>query len=446
MLRPLLLLITCLSAPLISRAESPRPNVVFIISDDQAWTDYGFMSHPEIKTPHLDKLSRESLVFKRGYVPSSLCCPSLASVLTGRYPHQNKITGNEPPRPVAPKGEKPKNPYLDPVFAGQVKELTGFMEKQPRLPAELGKVGYLSLQTGKWWAENFSTGGFTEGMSKGDIGHGGRHGDEGLDIGRKSMEPIYDFITRAKAKQKPFFLWYAPMLPHQPHDPPQRLLDKYRDKTPSLHVAKYWANCELFDETCGALLKNLEDQGVAQNTIVIYLADNGWIQDPSKPKFRLDSKLSQYDGGLRTPIMVRWPGKVEPKMSDIPVSTVDIAPTIYKALELPLPEGQPGLNLLDEKAIKERDSAFGACFLHNAVDIHDPAKNLTYRWCVVGDWKLILPKAENITQANRDGREIGEVELYNITKDPTEEKNLAKDTPDKVAELTKKLDAWWAAK
>ena len=80
------------------------------------------------------------------------------------------------------------------------------------------------------------------------------------------------------------------------------------------------------------------------------------------------------------------------------------------------------------------------------MDIHEPAKNLTYRWCVVGDWKLILPKPENITQANRDGREVGEVELYNITKDPTEEKNLAKDTPDKVAELTKKIDAWWAAK
>ena len=76
-----------------------RPNIVMIISDDHAWTDYSFMGHPHVATPHLDRLARESLTFRRGYVPSSLCCPSLASIITGLYPHQHKVTSNDPPLP-----------------------------------------------------------------------------------------------------------------------------------------------------------------------------------------------------------------------------------------------------------------------------------------------------------------------------------------------------------
>src|SRR5215203_1055813 len=78
-------------------ADTSKPNIVFIISDDHAWTDYGFMGHPQVRTPNLDKLASQSLTFKRGYVPASLCCPSLASIITGQYPHQHKVTSNDPP-------------------------------------------------------------------------------------------------------------------------------------------------------------------------------------------------------------------------------------------------------------------------------------------------------------------------------------------------------------
>lgn len=420
-------------------ADAPRPNIVFIISDDQAWTDYGFMGHGQTMTPHLDQLAVQSLVFRRGYVCSSLCCPSLASLLTGRYPHQTKITGNEPPRPQ-PSGV---NAYKDPEFRRQWQQLNDFILAQPRLPAELGKAGYLSFQTGKWWAGNFSTGGFTHGMSGGDIDHGGRHGDVGLEIGRKSMQPIADFMDMAVAQQKPFFLWYAPMLPHQPHDPPERLLRKYLDRAPSLLIAKYWAMCEWFDETCGELMQQLEDRHLTENTIVVYLADNGWIQESGKPKFRPDSKLSQYDGGLRTPIMIRWPGKIAPRMDDTPVNSVDIAPTLYDALEIARPAGLAGLNLVDKSAIEKRNAATGACFLHNAVDIQKPGKNLTYRWRVEGEWKVIVPNPANVGEANKPGRTPDAVELYHITKDPNEEDNLAEKEPAKLKELRDHLDAWW---
>src|SRR6185295_16108884 len=108
----------------------------------------------------------------------------------------------------------------------------------PGLPRLLKERGYVSLQTGKWWQGNFRRGGFTEGMTGGDPAKGGRHGDDGLEIGRKTMQPIYDFTAAAKRDGKPFFIWYAPMMPHLPHNPPDRLLAKYKDKTESLHVAQ----------------------------------------------------------------------------------------------------------------------------------------------------------------------------------------------------------------
>ena len=89
-----LLLLLC---AVVVATAADKPNVVMIISDDQAWTDYGFMGHKQIATPHLDKLAAQSLTFTHGYVPSSLCCPSLASMITGRFPHQHKITSNDPP-------------------------------------------------------------------------------------------------------------------------------------------------------------------------------------------------------------------------------------------------------------------------------------------------------------------------------------------------------------
>jgi len=178
---------------------------------------------------------------------------------------------------------------------------------------------------------------------------------------------------------------------------------------------------------------------------VVYLADNGWIQNPTGPAARSDSKLSQYDGGLRTPIMLRWPGRVKPRMVDTPVSSIDIAPTLLRACGLTPPAQMQGVNLLDEQAVNNRKAIFGACYTHNAVDIHVPARNVTYRWCIAdGRWKLIIPNPANVTAPKKPGREPG-VELYDLIADPQEEKNLAAAQPDRVAQLTRLIDGWWAA-
>ena len=248
------------------------PNIVYIISDDQTWTDYSFMGHKIIETPQIDKLAKESLTYTHGYVPSSLCCPSLATMITGLYPRQNKITGNEPPIPA----EGKRSAEYARRFAQQV----ALIDKGPSLPRILKEKGYVSHQSGKWWQGHYSRGGFTHGMTHGDPKRGGRHGDEGLKIGRNGMEPIFNFIK--DAGDKPFFIWYAPFLPHTPHNPPKRLFDKYAAKVDSPHIARYYAMVEWFDETVGELVNHIDEKGLGKDTIFIYVTDNGWIQNPPR--------------------------------------------------------------------------------------------------------------------------------------------------------------------
>lgn len=425
----------CTLALCLLAAASPAaaaPNVVLIISDDHGWTDYGFMRHPHVRTPHLDKLAARSLVFPRGYVPASLCCPSLASMITGKYPHQHRIVSNDPPLPPGLKGAAMRNA---PEFIAGREKMSGFMRDAATLPRLLAQKGYVSFQTGKWWQGNFSTGGFTHGMSLGEEAKGGRHGDAGLAIGRKTMQPIFDFIAGAVAERKPFFVWYAPMLPHDPHDAPERFFAKYRDIAPHEATARYWANIEWFDETCGQLFDHLDAQGLSENTIVLYVTDNGWIPGAAVNRFDPRSKQSPYDGGLRTPILVSWPGKIAARRSESLASSLDLAPTILAAAGAEVPRDLPGLNLADESAVTTRKTLFGECFTHNAVDLDRPASSLRWRWVIDNEWKLISPAPQNEPGANP--------ELFHIPADPFETKDLARQQPERVQNLRALLDGWW---
>jgi len=404
-----------------------RPNVVLIVSDDQAWSDYGFMGHPHLKTPNLDRLASESLTFRRGYVPSSLCCPSLATILTGRFPHQHKITSNDPP--VVP-GLAGKNFQESEAFQAGRERMNQHMQAVATLPGVLKDNGYLTLQTGKFWQGHYSHGGFTHGMTRGD-----RHGDDGLRIGRNTMKPIEEFIDAAGQEKKPWMIWYAPMLPHDPHNAPAKYLERTKPLAPSETVAKYWANVEWFDQTVGDLFSILESRALSQNTIVLYVTDNGWIQDPANSRYAPKSKQSPYEGGVRTPIMVRWIGKVAPGESQDLAHSIDLMPTILKALGVGLPERLPGIDLLDPQATAARKMIFGECFTHNAINLDVPQENLRWRWAIQGKWKLIIP--------NPSIEKEGVLELYDLDADPTEERNLAKFNRQLVEDLGEEIDKWW---
>ena len=210
----ILCLLVMATLPLLaSAAELPqRPNVVLIISDDHAWTDYSLMGHARVQTPNIDRLAREGLTFTRGYVATAICSPSLATMLTGLHAHQHGITGNDP---VVAAGDDPvaaRDRFIRPFLA------------LPQLPRLLKDAGYRTMHTGKFWMRNPERVGFTDHM-----GPTGRHGGKALAIGRETMEPIDRFLDSAIAQKEPFFLWYAPFLPHVPHNPPARLLKKYAD-------------------------------------------------------------------------------------------------------------------------------------------------------------------------------------------------------------------------
>ena len=420
------------------------PNVLYIISDDQAWTDYGFMGHPQIKTPRLDKLAKESVLFERGYVPTALCRPSLVTLINGQYTHKHGVTGNDP----SPKNYPPKDGES---YNDKRAQLISYLDRFETLPNLLTEKGYLSHQSGKWWEGNFKHGGFTHGMTRGFPQPGGRHGDDGLKIGRNGLKPIEDFVDHSMKENKPFFLWYGVFLPHTPHNPPERLLNPYKELGLPISIAKYYAMCTWFDETCGQLIDLLEKRNLRDDTIIVYVTDNGWIQNPEKNGYAPRSKQTPYEGGIRTPIMFSWPngGLKNGKRKDV-VSSIDLFPTVLAATGARTPKGLPGLNLLDnlknEKPIK-RKGIFGETFAHDIADVENPEDSLLFRWTIEGKWKLLLTYDGEVNRyKTTHPRKEKRPQLFNLLKDAEEENNLAEKNPDVVAKLVSKIDNWWPVK
>jgi arylsulfatase A-like enzyme len=445
------LLLACCFPGLSRSAEPQRPNVVLILGDDIAWTDYGFMGHPHIETPSLDTLARESLVFRRGYVPTALCRPSLATIITGLYAHEHGITGNDPAIPEELRGGRHQR---HPDYLALREELVARIDRVPTLPRVLAQHGYASLQTGKWWEGSYERGGFTHGMTHGKPHRGGRHGDEGLAIGRSGLEAVRKFLDNDRGG-RPFFLWYAPFLPHTPHNPPERLLAKYQRDDRPIELARYYAMCEWFDETCGELLGLLDERALRENTIVIYVADNGWIQRTPQTEmpvkwhqaFAPRSKQSPNEGGVRTPILFRWPGRIEPQESAMLASSIDLAPTILAACGVQAPADLPGIDLIAAVAGEgtARSTLFGEAFAHDIADLNDPAASLLFRWCIDGRWKLIVPHEGRVGRyaaVHRLHQQRG-IQLYDLDEDPHEADNLAVRHPERVDRLTEVLDSWW---
>ena len=315
-----------------------------------------------------------------------------------------------------------------------------FLRDAPTVPRLLKAQGYVSLQTGKFWEGHFSNGGFTHGMTT-----KGRHGGPGLTIGRKTMQPIYDFIDNAG--DSPFFVWYAPMLPHEPHNPPEEYLKKYDDGKRPIKLARYYAMCEWFDESCGELLGLLDEKEVRDQTLVVYVTDNGWIQDPTGWRYAPRSKQTPYEGGVRTPIMFSWPNHLSPQERNEVISSIDIVPTILATADVSAPQNLPGLNLLPTLTTGNelhRGPIFGEAFAHDIADIRNPEASLIFRWCIDKNWKLLLTyDGETHRYASTHPREERRPQLFNLKDDPTEQHNLAAEHPEVVSDLVGKIGQWY---
>ena len=429
-------------------APSARPNIVLIISDDQGWADYGFLGHPDIQTPHLDQLAANSLRFDRGYVATPICRPSLASMVTGRFPAEHGVTANDVTGGMFVIDEAGNTVLLRAKREPLDQPVRESFHQLPSFVRGLTENGYLTHQSGKWWEGSYADGGFTHGMTEGE-----RHGDKGLVIGRDGMAQIEDFIDEAQAKEKPFFVWYAPFLPHTPHNPPDRLLQKYQDGESAADVAKYYAMVEWFDETCGELLGILEERELSKNTVILYICDNGWApasttgdwpREQAFPGFAMRSKGSPYENGIRTPILLSWPGMVEPAQLDHFAHSNDLFPTIANLAGFEVPTGLTGVNLLDREALAERRAIFGSFHSSHNITVGDPDDTLQYLWCIEGDWKLIQRFHGEDTTPYKifHAWDTAPYRLFNVREDPAEKNDLAVAHPEIVRRLQQRIESW----
>jgi len=428
--------------------KSAQPNIVLIISDDQAWADYGFMGHAVVETPHLDRLAARSIRFDRGYVAASLCRSSLATMVTGLFPAQHGITANDVTGGMFVIDEQGDTVLLQSKRKPLEKPVQQHFHELPSFIRSLSESGYLTHQSGKWWEGSYQDGGFTHGMTEGE-----RHGDKGLTIGRDGMQPVEGFIDYAVAQDQPFFLWYAPFLPHTPHNPPDRLLNKYLQEGRALDVANYYAMIEWFDETCGQLLKGIESRGLSENTVIIYICDNGWApasttgdwpRDQAWKGFAMRSKASPYENGIRTPVLISWPGKLAPKRETGFAHSIDLYPTIGELAGIEVPEDLSGINLLDSEAVRERDTVYGSLHSTHNMTVGDPDDTLQYLWCIENNWKLIMRfDGEDSTEYRAlHTWDTAPFRLFNLEQDPGEKNDLAAARPELVDRLRQKIEAW----
>jgi uncharacterized sulfatase len=205
---------------------------------------------------------------------------------------------------------------------------------------------------------------------------------------------------------------------------------------------------EWFDETCGQLLDKLDEKGLTENTLVVYVADNGWIQDPDGQGYAPKSKQSANDGGTRQPILFSWPGKIAPgDRKEQLCSSIDIVPTALAAAGAAIPGNLPGLNLLpilQSGGPTPRKEVFGETFAHDVAEIENPQATLLYRWVVDGRWKLLLTYDGKLDRyASSHPRSEKRPQLFDLLADPHENTNLAAQNPEIVARLAARLQEWW---
>mgnify|MGYP003630144899 FL=1 len=453
----------------LAQAEPTRtPNIVMIISDDQTYRDFGFMGNREIQTPHIDRLAQKSARYVNGYLPTSVCSPSLATLLTGLYPHQSGIHYNHPP---------PGNTALNKMASRKEYETIRskafhLIQNVDTLPRLLAAHGYRCLQTGKFWEGHYRNAGFTEGMTifepvpgqsfggnrrlaNGELAAHG-NGDWGLKIGRETMQPIYDFVRDCEKKETPWLVWYAPYLPHQPHDSPQKYFDLYR-KNPRVSEQEiaYYASCSQFDDTVGDLIQFVERESDAKNTLFLFVIDNGWTPGtrPMKPRENFHhtkaSKRSPFEDGLRSPILIRWDGVTKPATHTELVSSIDIVPTLLQAAgQGAAAQKLPGVNLLPSAtgtaALPKKRAVYGEIFPGDARALKQPEREVAHRWIRKGNLKLITSHNENAQGKTWNDYTRGDV-LFDLENDPGETKNIIHeaDAAESLAELRTLLDAWW---
>lgn len=428
-------IISCENNPKKS-TEMDYPNIVLLVGDDQGYPYFGFMGADYVQTPNMDKLAASGTLFTEGYVPQNHCRPSLQTLMTGTLP----INHEQDVEALIKEKSIPEDSIV-----GFKHHAMRYFETLPRI---LSKYGYTSFQGGKWWEFNYQNGGFDEGMTKGwKKGDKGKKdwflqfmGGDGRQLARATMQPVYDYVE--KNNEKPFFIWFAPELPHYPFDAPDKYYNIYKDKDMTESAKRYYANCTWFDDGVGELVRYLKEKGEFDNTLFVYVNDNGWEQEPHQ-EFRSDSlrwhnggdkgKLSVYDQSFRTPIIFSWKNKITAgAKSKALMHSADIPATILDYIGVDVPKnyfGKSYKSLVEDTNKRDRKIIIGKATQMRSEDDMMGMKIEAY-WARTDDWFF---------QWNLTTKTIG---LYDMNKDPRNDNNLAESNPDLVKEFQQKIENW----
>jgi arylsulfatase A-like enzyme len=403
-------------------AEADRPNIVLILADDLGINDLHCYGRDEHATPNLDQLAKDGVRFTCAYTAQPICSPSRAAIMTGLSPARLHLTNYLPGRPDAPSQK-----LLNAIIAGQLplEEVT--------IAEVLQKHGYATGLFGKWHLGNKGFGPEEQGFDVAFLAPGNSEpsategGKSEYAITRAAME----FIEANRAK--PFFCYVPHHCPHIRLAAKPELIEKHQEA----FSPTYAAMIETLDDAIGLILKQLDELDLTTKTIVIFTSDNGGLhvlESPESPAthntpYRA-GKGYVYEGGLREPLIIRWPGVIEPgSETDTPVVLSDLVPTLMEAAGLdPAKEVGPLdsvslMPLLKGKTLAPRDLHWH--FPNYTNQGSRPAGAIRSE-----NWKLI------------EHFEDGSVELFDLAQDVGESKNLAAEQPQRAAELLSKLQSW----
>jgi len=418
-------------SPNVKMRSSEKPNIILLFADDAGYADFGFQGSKEIRTPHLDQLAREGVRFTQGYVTASVCGPSRAGLMTGKYQQRFGFEENNVPG------------FMSDVSA-QMGEDMGLPLNETTMADYLKSMGYQTAFFGKWHlggADRFHPikRGFDEfygfrGGARSYFAYAQEPGDKlnKLEQGFAKYAEHKGYLTDVlaeeavkfieKNRENPFFVFLSFNAVHTPMDAIEEDLLQFPGLTGLRREVA--AMTLAMDRACGKVLDKLAELGLDDNTIVVFTNDNGGPTDKNASvNLPLSgTKASHLEGGIRVPFLMRWPGEIPENMVyDKPVSTFDLLPTFINAAggKYDTITDLDGVNLLPYLQGKVTDRPHQTLFWKKECRavIRD------------GDWKLIrFPDRP--------------AELYNIEEDISEHNNLAYEYPDKVKDMFRMLFEW----